>query len=268
MAMHGAGCASEEEQSINMAPARALTNIGLQLYTVRSLMENDFEGVIRSVASLGYSEVEIGWYFDRDVADIRDLLDEVGLTAPATHVLNEVLKSDLDAVLQAAQTIGHKYVICPYLLPEERTLDHYRQHAMFFNEVGEACKGAGLQFAYYNHDFEFFETDGQLPYDLLLAETDPDLVQMELDLYWIKKGGQDALAYFDAHPGRFPLCHVKDMAADGDIATVGTGTIDFASLFAASEQAGLVHYFVEHDHSDDPMQSITDAYAHLEALRF
>ena len=114
----------------------------------------------------------------------------------------------------------------------------------------------------------FFETEGVIPFDLLLAECDPALVQIELDLYWIKKGGYDALAYFENHPGRFPLCHVKDMGDDEGITRVGSGTIDFGPIFAQSEQAGLVHYFVEHDHPDDPMQSLTDGYAHLKELRF
>jgi len=112
------------------------------------------------------------------------------------------------------------------------------------------------------------ETDGIRPYDLLLAETDPQLVQMEIDLYWIARAGEDVLKYFVDHPGRFPLCHVKDMAEDGSIATVGAGTIDFASIFAQSSQAGLRHYFVEHDWPTDSMVAVTEAYAHLAALTF
>lgn len=274
LALFNAGCVEREEYTMDeitpeSAPEpRALERIGVQLYTVRNILENDFVGGIEQVAAVGYNEVEFAGYFDHSPAEVKALLDRVGLTAPSVHVGIDMLRDDLDTVLDAAQTIGHQYVVCPWVAEDQRTLDHYKQHAALFNEVGEQCKTAGIQFAYHNHDFEFFVTDGQVPYDLLLAETDAALVQMELDLYWIKKGGYDALAYFEKHPGRFPLCHVKDMGNDEAITPVGKGTIDFGSIFAQSEQAGLTHYFVEHDHPDDPMQSITDGYAHLKALRF
>ena len=276
LALFNAGCAESQDYAVEEATseaapaARALERIGVQLYTVRSILENDFVAGIEQVAAIGYNEVEFAGYYDHSPADVRALLDRVGLTAPAVHVGIDILRDNLDGVLEAAQIVGHQYVVCPYLAEDQRTLDHYKQHAAFFNEVGQKCKEAGIQFAYHNHDFEFFETDGQIPFDVLLAETDAGLVKMELDLFWIKKGGHDALTYFQNHPGRFPLCHVKDMAGDaeGTMTPVGKGTIDFGSIFAQSEQAGLVHYFVEHDHPDDPMQSITDGYAHLKALRF
>jgi len=107
------------------------------------------------------------------------------------------------------------------------------------NRAGETSKKLGIQFAYHNHDFEFTPLNGRLPYHILLAETDPELVKMEMDLYWITKGGQDPVEYFDRHPGRFPLVHVKDMDQNGEIADVGSGTIDFARIFARSEGAGV-----------------------------
>ena len=272
------GCAEGEGKSMNEtttampaeapAKARALERIGVQLYTVRSILQKDFEGGVEQVAAIGYDEVEFAGYYDHSPAEVKALLDRVGMTAPSVHVGIGLLSDDLDAVVEAAQIIGHQYIVCPWVAPDQRTLDHYKQHAALFNKVGETCKAAGIQFAYHNHDFEFILTDGQVPYDLLLAETDAALVEMELDLYWIKKGGHDATAYFNAHPGRFTLCHVKDMSADESIVPVGTGAIDFGSIFAQSEQAGLKHYFVEHDHPNDPMQSITASYAHLKELRF
>lgn len=270
MALFGAGCARQEEPAVEAEEelTGSVASIGLQLYTVRSLMQEDFAGTIERVAAIGYKELEFAGYFDHSPADVRTLIDGLGLTAPAVHAGIGSLRSDLDAVIESAAIIGHQYIVCPYLDENERTLDHYKQHAEFFNTVGEACKAAGVQFAYHNHDFEFFETDGVLPYDVLLTETDSALMQMELDLYWIRKAGFDERAYFETHPGRFPLCHVKDMAADGEITSVGSGGIDFGTIFAASEEAGLEHYFVEHDFPDDPMQSITDGYAHVAALRF
>ncbi len=113
--------------------------------------------------------------------------------------------------------------------------------------MGESCREAGLRFGYHNHDFEFETIDGQIPFDVLLDETDPGLVDFELDLFWITKGGEDPLRYFERYPGRFTLCHVKDMAAGGEMVDVGAGGIDFAAIFARAEQAGLKHFFVEHD---------------------
>ena len=94
--------------------------------------------------------------------------------------------------------------------------------------------------------------------DLLLAETDDSLVRFEIDLYWICKAGRDPLDYFDRRPGRFPLCHVKDMTANGDMVSVGAGTIDFAEIFARSPEAGLHHFFVEHDNADDALASLSE----------
>ena len=251
-----------------MNGGRTLERVGVQLYTVRSLMENDFVGTIRRVAAMGYTEVEFAGYYDQDPADILELLEELGLTAPAAHVPIEDLRADLTGIIESAKAVGLTYIICPYLSEEERTLEHYRQHAMFFNEAGEACREYGLQFAYHNHDFEFIETDGVIPYDLLLADTNPDLVKLELDLYWTAKAGVRPEDLFARHPGRFPCVHVKDMGADGEIVQVGQGSIDFAALFAHSEQAGIQHYFVEHDNPADPLKSVTGAIAHLRTLTY
>lgn len=248
--------------------AKSLGKIGVQLYTVRDLMKQDFAGTLEKVAKVGYQEVEFAGYFDNKPAEVRKLLDGLGLTAPAVHVGIDLLRDKLDATLETAKIIGHKYIVCPWLAPEERTLEKYKEHATLFNKAGEACKKAGLQFAYHNHDFEFEAQGGKIPYDLLLAETDPKLVQMELDLFWIRKGGQDPLAYFEKHPGRFPLCHVKDMVADEKMVEVGAGKIDFAQIFSHSKHAGLQHYFVEHDNPGDALQSITTSYQYLKKLKF
>ena len=248
---------AEEAAAEEDSAGRGLSTIGVQLYTVRSLMEEDFEGTIRRVAGLGYTELEFAGYYDRSPDEVRALLDELGVQAPSTHVLKSAMQEDLVGVIETAQQAGHQYVTCPFLQPEERSLADYRNHAALFNEWGAACQEAGLRFAYHNHEFEFEPTEGVVPYDLLLAETDPELVYMQLDLYWIVVAGQSAEAYFNANPGRFPMVHVKDRGPDGGMVPVGTGDIDFASIFAMQEAAGTTHFFVEHDHPDDPMASIT-----------
>ena len=264
-----AGACSPNEDVVEVVTeGRTLSAVGLQLYTLRRQMEEDFEGTIRRVAALGYAEVEFAGYFDRDVEDIRALLDDVGLQAPAGHAGLPELKRDLAGVLESAKALGHKFIVCPWLDEDQRTIEQYRQHAAFFNEAGVAAREMGIQLAYHNHAFEFEETDGDIPYDLLLRETDPELLKMELDLYWIQLAGRDPIAYFQLHPGRFPLCHVKDMASDRSMTSVGQGEIDFASIFAHSENAGLVHYFVEHDNPSDAWASVTDSLDHLANLQF
>jgi sugar phosphate isomerase/epimerase len=230
--------------------------VGIQLYTLRSVMQDDFPGTLEQVAELGYDEVEFAGYYDRSPAEVADLLERLGLKSPATHVPLGRMVEAPEQVIETVRAIGHRYVVCPYLAEEQRqSLDDYRRLADRLNAFGQQCTDAGLQLAYHNHDFEFAPMDGTLPYDLLLERTDPEHVGMELDLYWIKKAGYEPTAYFDDHPGRFPLCHVKDMAADGSMVAVGEGQIDFASIFARAEQAGLTHYFVEHDDPESPMQT-------------
>jgi sugar phosphate isomerase/epimerase len=277
LAWMATGCASESDSSASSASAadtsaagtRSLPALGVQLYTVRSLMEDDFEGTLQSVADIGFDHVEFAGYYERSPEEVRALLDDLGLAAPSTHVPLEPLRNDLDGVIQTAQAVGHEYVICPWLPEEERaSIANYRALAQFFNEVGGQMRDAGLQFGYHNHAFEFEAIDGTRPYDVLLDETDPEHVTMELDLYWIREAGFDPLAYFADHPGRFALAHVKDRADDGTMLPVGQGAIDFAAIFAQSEQAGLQHYVVEHDNPDDPLASIRTSHDYLRQLRF
>ncbi|MFB6273801.1 MAG: sugar phosphate isomerase/epimerase family protein [Salinibacter sp.] len=247
------------------ASGSSLPTIGLQLYTVRSVMEKDFRGTLENVAAIGYDEVEFAGYYDRTPDEIAALLDELGLAAPATHIPLQRIREAPAKVIQTAERIGHQYIVCPYLAESERTsLEEYRRRAEEFSTFGERCTEAGLQFAYHNHDFEFTEMNGTLPYDVLLSETDPEHVKMELDLYWILEGGSEPLTYIEDNPARYPLCHVKDRGPDGSMAPVGAGTIDFASIFRTAE---FQHYFVEHDNPDAPMQSIRTSHRALRTLK-
>ncbi len=249
--------------------ARRLDRIGVQLYTVRGAMEENVERTLERVAAIGYTELEFAGYFDLSPQQIRTALDENGLSAPAAHVPLEMLEDQWDSVVDLAGTVGHDYLVVPWIEPANRTsLDDYRAMAERFNRVGERAKEAGLAFGYHNHDFEFEPLDGQIPFDVLVEETDPALVAFEMDLFWIIKAGGDPFTYFRDHPGRFPLVHVKDMSGDGEMVEVGAGSIDFASLFVRSDEAGIRHYFVEHDNPVDPFESITASYRHLSGLEY
>ena len=243
---------------------------GVQLYTVRSLMERDVAGTLAAVAETGYREVETAGLFGMTPAAFRVSLDSAGLVSPAAHTPIEALRQSLDASLDSARTLGQEWVVVPWLAEGERTPDGYRRVAAELNRFGAAARERGLRVGYHNHDFEFEELPGGARgYDILLAETDPALVDIELDLFWAVKAGQDPVALFERAPGRFPLCHVKDMADRGGTEAqvpVVAGEIDFGRIFAHADEAGLRHYFVEEDNPADPLQSIRSSYAHLQQL--
>ena len=258
-------------------PSSRISRIGLQLYTVRNLMKTDFEGTLAKVAQIGYREVEFAGYFDHAPADVRAVLDRHALVSPASHVSFEKITQGWDAVLDACHTIGHQWAVVPSV-PAERskTADDWRRIAALFNEAGEACKRAGVRFAYHNHDMEFAPVDGRVPFDLLLDGTDCALVDFEMDLFWITFGGGDPLAYFAKYPGRFPMVHVKDMVPktrpdippDSVQRSVGKGRIDWKQIFARSQQAGIKHYFVEHDNPADALASIGESFGYMKQLDF
>ena len=231
--------------------------LGLQLYTLRDLMSEDVAATLDLVAATGFREVEFAGYFEHTPAQMLALLDTAGLSAPSTHVGNKLFLEDAARLIDHAAEMGHEFIVVPWLAEDERSLDDYRRHAGNFNRWGEACAGAGLQFAYHNHAFEFAETDGEIPYDLLLAETDPELVKMELDLAWARAGNADAVAYFNAWPGRFPMFHLKDFDASGKEADIGSGDVAFDAILGQAELAGLKHGFVERDHPLDAEQAIS-----------
>jgi sugar phosphate isomerase/epimerase len=262
-----------------------IDRIGLQLYTVRELMKQDFDGTIAGVAKIGYKEVEFAGYFGKTPKEAKAVIDANGLTSPSAHHPIDALESKLPEILEGAHVIGQKFIVCPYLDAKSRTADGYKHLAEVCNRAGEATQKAGIQLCYHNHSFEFEKVDGieGKPFDYLLAQTNPKLVKIEMDLCWMAVAGQDPVAYFNKHPGRFPLVHAKDWTNEGTgsrdyegavghpvsghMTNVGSGTIDWKKIFAQSGKAGIQHYFVENDDAkslDDPKAS----YEYLSKLTF
>ena len=250
---------------------RTLQKIGVQLYTLRAEMAVDFEGTLRKVAELGFDEVEFAGLYDRDPADVKALLDGLGLKTAASHVNWEKFRDDPDALIEETVALGAKYMIVAWLPEEERqTLDQWRGWIERFNEAGKRAREKGLIFAYHNHDFEFIEIDGVKPYDLILEGIDRRYVKLELDLFWIGLAGEDPRNYFGRYENGFPLVHVKDLrSSDKKMVDVGDGDIDFATIFAvAANKTGLQHYIVEHDNSDNPFRSIEKSLAYMRELQY
>lgn len=272
------------------AATHEIAKVGVQLYSVRDAMKTDFSGTIAKVASIGYKEVEFAGYFNHSPSDVRAILDKNGLAAPSCHVGYDVVEKKLPETIDAAHTIGHSFIVCPWIEVKLRQApDGWKQVVQLFNKAGETCKKAGIQFGYHNHTFEFMpdpNLGGKMPYDFLLENTDANLVKMEMDLCWISVAGQDPVSYFSRYPGRFPLVHVKDVkeipkATPGktdeflntdfekkEMTEVGSGVIDWKRIFSHADQAGIQHYFVEHDAPNDPFASIAGSYKYLAALRF
>jgi len=249
------------------ALSKSAHEIGLQLYTVRDLLEQDFEGTLAGIAALGYRQVEFAGIAGPSPRQTLDILKRHGLVAPSSHIDYDKLELELPKVLQAANEMEQKFIVCGFLDENRRrNLDDWKRICQAFNAIGEQARKAGLGFAYHNHDFEFRPMDGQIPYDLVLAETDPGLVRMEMDLYWMAKARRDPVSYFQRYPGRFPLMHLKDMARDGTITDVGKGVIDFKHILGYAALAGIDYLFVEHDNPAHPMLSIETSLSYLQQL--
>ena len=248
------------------------SRVGLQLYTVRKSLQLDFEATLRRVAELGIKEVEFAGYFDQPPARINKLLKRLGIRAPSAHISTETLRNGLPSAIESAKIIGHKYLVLGYLPEEERkSLQDYGRLVDLLNRAGEECSRAGLRLAYHNHDFEFAAIGGIVPYDLILAGTDPRTVQMEMDLYWVTKAGLNPVSLFEKHPGRFPLVHVKDIDSTPRkfFTEVGRGVIDFVKIFSKAKEAGIKHYFIEQDETPgDPLESVGISLNYLRALKF
>jgi sugar phosphate isomerase/epimerase len=252
-------------KSLNSKP------VGLQLYTVRELFAADPIATIEKVAAIGYREVEYGGggYDKMDHAALRKAMDRLGLTSPSIHLGYEALSADFDGSVKMAKTLGADTVIVPYMTEVHRTAEGWKAAVANFNRYAERLKKAGLGFAYHNHDFEFtLKPGGTSLFDTLIADADPALVQIELDLFWAIAAGEDPKAIIRRLPGRIYAYHVKDRTADGKMTSVGRGVVDFADIFTLNRTAGVKHFYVENDQSPAPyLPDIQTSFTTLSRLR-
>lgn len=272
-AVWGAGCAQRAVALGGAAESRRdddvfpLDAVGLQLYTVRTLMQQDVDRTLEQVAAAGYHLVETAGLFNRTPESFRQSLDRFGLRSASGHYPLDQLERDPERVFATARALGQEYVIVPSLPAAlHSSAAAYVALADRFNQLGRQCRGAGLRFAYHNHSFEFETFGGATPaYETLLERTDPALVSFELDVYWAYKAGQEPLHYIERHPGRIVLCHVKDASPPPErtMMDVGAGSIDFPGLLRRARAAGLRYAIVEHDQPRDPLASIRVSHDNL-----
>lgn len=275
--------------------AKAPPRLGVQLYTVRTQMEKDPAATLKAIADIGYKEVEVlRGTLDR----VGPLARQVGLSPVSIHVDTPLITGDwsawefmrksvpehydLAAVIRDAKAHGAKYLVLSYLMAAERGggAAYYTALADKLNRVGDQIKKAGLQFCYHNHGFEFEPfADGRRPLDVLMAGTRPDLVKLELDVFWVGVTGADPVQLINQYQGRIALMHLKDKAKGAPVETqeakvppstfseVGAGALDFPAILKAAAAAGVEHYFVEQDHSSgDPIESLRKSYQYLRSL--
>ncbi|MDQ3694017.1 MAG: sugar phosphate isomerase/epimerase [Chloroflexota bacterium] len=248
-------------------------SIALQMYTLRTETAKDFLGTVRRVAEIGYPAVEFAGYGDLPVADLRAALDEYGLKAVSAHIPVTAFEQRRDEALAEAVTLGCNYVVVPYLPAERRGGEHLPGLVALLNDVGAAAKGAGLVLCYHNHAFEYEPLAGghagETFFDVLIANTDPDLVAFELDLFWSKVAGVDPVTELSRLSGRVPLVHLKDFTGETtaeSAAPVGTGSLPWPRLIDAANAAGTVWGIVEQDFPKDPFADVATSLANARKL--
>jgi sugar phosphate isomerase/epimerase len=256
--------------------------VGIQLYTVNTAMQEDPVGTLKQLRDIGFGEVESAGFGKRSAKQFRQLLDDAGLACPSAHLQFDV--DNLGGTFEDAHVLGATYAASGSLVKGEwskrsMSLDDAKRTAELINRIGAAAKRAGLKYAYHNHDFEFADHGGTIGYDMLLRESDPDLVKFEIDCGWMIFAGRDPIDYFKKYPNRFPMIHVKDfLPARGGSATtpapmegaeLGRGVVDYKPIFAAAAKAGLQHYFVEQEgpfSRMNPLQAARVDYDYLHSM--
>lgn len=240
--------------------------IGLQLYTLRDELPKNVKLTLEKVATAGFTTVETYGFSIKEQfwgltpAELKKILDTNGLKAVSGHYnlgsfLYDGNTAELIAAIEAAKVLKSEFLTIPWIdEPFRKSIEDYKKIAVRLNEAAKMCTAAGLKLAYHNHDFEFQKHDGITGYEILLKETNKDLVYFELDLYWVVRSGNDPLKLFAANPGRFKMWHVKDMSkANTALNTeIGSGSIDFKTIFKEVKQSGMKHFFVEQENNYNP----------------
>ncbi|WP_328862411.1 sugar phosphate isomerase/epimerase family protein [Streptomyces sp. NBC_00306] len=246
------------------------SGLGMHLYTMRTPLATDFKGTLARLADIGYATVGVSGRHGNTAAAIRTMLDETRLKAVLEHVGYDIVRgSGLPQALEDIHTLGARWIVVPSLPGAMHTPAGFREAAREFKKAGLAAREAGLgPLLFHNHGLDHEVVEGENLYDILLKETDPHLVGFELDVYWAAKGGADPRSLFVRHRRRFPALHVKDMAPNGDFADVGSGVLDFRSMFGTADSGGVRQWLVEHDSPADPFATALNSYRYLSRLRY
>jgi sugar phosphate isomerase/epimerase len=286
-----------------------LNRIGVQLFSIPHILEKDFAGTMKMLSKLGYKEIEfygpysfsatedierwkdvtpsLGFsgsgYFGLTVQQVKKILDDNGLASPSMHTGLFTLEKRMGEMAEAARVLGTKYVILPSAQTQS-SLDGYKQQAEQFNKIGALAAKHGVRFAYHNHGNGLKEMEGKIPMELILEQTDPNLVFMQMDIYWTTAAGVDPVSYLDKYPGRFRLMHIKDMikkvsfSGDGGdskqwielfpyMTDAGSGVLDLKTILSHAQKSGMEHFIVERDLAPNPEEALGKARQYLAGLK-
>lgn len=273
-----------KSEAISTLKNQGLRDIGVQLYTLRNEMNTDLIGTLENVAKIGFTHIEnIGYkeglFYGLPKEEFKKILADNNLKMYSGHTETgqnnpaeiHTMVNNWEKHCEDVAFMDQKYVVCAYLHEGERqTIDQYKSLAQLFNKCGEKAKEFGLQFAFHHHDFEFVKIDDIVPFDILLNETDPELVKFELDHYWLAKSNVTTDAFYEQYPKRFPLWHIKDMADDEakSFSEVGNGILDWKDIFSKREQSGMEFFYVEQDFCKNfsPLESVKISFDYLASL--
>lgn len=289
-----------------------IQRLGVGLFTIPMWLEEDFAGSLARLAEIGYKELEFygpytfsaqsahdSWnavtpslpfsgsgYFGHTAKEVREIMDANGLTSPSMHVDLDTLENNLEALAEAAQTLGQTYAGISNIPPALRQdLDGYKRTADRFNEIGRRMAAYDMKFLYHNHGYGLVEMEGEIPLQVILERTEPDLVVLEMDIYWTTAGRADPITYLREYPGRYKLMHIKDMielkhfegdggkaeewiGLFGNMSDAGAGVLDTHGILAAARESGVDHFYLERDMASEPEKTLVNSYDNLSALAF
>jgi sugar phosphate isomerase/epimerase len=252
-------------------PEMKVQNPGIQLYTFRKELMEDVRGTLKQIAALGFKQIESarsekGNYYGLTAKEMKQVCADLGMTLRSGHVH---VDEKWEQTLAEAQESGQEYLICSSMPEKGQTTDNYKKTAEVFNKNGEDCKKANIKFGYHNHDYEFEQENGKVLYDVLIENTDPSLVHLELDLGWVIAAGKDPIDYFNKYPGRFPLWHLKDMDLVKKHSTeFGKGSLDIKKMFNNENKSGMRYFFVEQEeYTNTPSESMRINMDYLKKLK-
>ncbi len=256
-------------------PKPSIDKFGIQLWSLKDDMAKDPKSVLKQIADLGYHQIESfdgdkGMFWDMGHLDFKKYMDDLGLSVVASHC---DINTDFEIKAAQAAEIGMEYLVCPWMGPQT-SIDNWKKVTDKFNACGEICKKNGIKFAYHNHAYSFRAFSGMIPHDFIMDNTDPELVEHEMDIYWVVTGGADPIEFLRKYPNRFRLCHIKDRMKDAPAeeeqasCSLGTGSIDFSKILTVAKETGMKHFFVEQERYDGttPLKSLADNAAYMKQL--
>lgn len=274
-AITGKVMGSDISDSLNSA--KKLKEFGLQLYTLRDVLPKDPKGILKQVAAMGYTQIESfegkdGMFWGMKNTEFKKYMDDLGMKIVSSHCN---IEKDFERKADEAAEIGMKYLIDPYV-GTKKDADTYKKVADKFNERGETCRKAGIRFAYHNHGYTFEPVEGQMPMDIFMKNTDPSLVDFELDIYWVVAAGEDPIKWFQKYPNRFRLAHIKDrtkgapLSEENASCVLGQGSIDYPKIMKAAQKNGLIYSIVEQEKYEGTtsLQATRDNADYLKKFKF